>query len=159
MHQPDKNPEKVKPLAMTFKPVCSYPGLVMNASMLTVAVASSLLLAYKANIIEVNNQFRNMVSLSVGGIFMTYMASFMLRFVGVNMSFLHTGTTGLIITAVVAAIAAASLLREFDTLQQMEMRRMPQWMEWYGAYSVLVSLAWLYFEIARLMSMGRKREA
>jgi uncharacterized YccA/Bax inhibitor family protein len=34
----------------------------------------------------------------------------------------------------------------------------PKYMEWYGAFGLMVTLIWLYFEILRLLTKLRSRE-
>jgi uncharacterized YccA/Bax inhibitor family protein len=36
-------------------------------------------------------------------------------------------------------------------------QRAPRYMEWYGAFGLLVTLVWLYMEILRLLSQLRQR--
>src|SRR5919201_90092 len=77
----------------------AYPGIMIPAVSLTVAVFVAFLLIYRSHIIPVTDKLR------------------------------------------IAIVAA----------------RAPKYMEWYGAFALLVTLVWLYVEILRLLSRLRRR--
>ena len=56
------------------------------------------------------------------------------------------------------AIAALNLIIDFDMIEQGAATGAPKFMEWYGAFGLLVTMVWLYVEILRLLSRfaGRK---
>ena len=41
---------------------------------------------------------------------------------------------------------------DFDFIDQAAERQMPKYMEWYGAFGLMVTLVWLYLEMLRLLS-------
>jgi uncharacterized YccA/Bax inhibitor family protein len=72
---------------------------------------------------------------------------------------LHQGSLMSIgISIVITAIAALSLLLDFDRIEQGAAMGAPKHMEWYCAFGLLVTLVWLYVEILRLLGnlYGRK---
>ncbi len=135
-----------------------YPGIVLQAVFLTFGILFSLLLAYKSRLIKVTQNFRLGVVAATGGIFFIYIASFILRFFGINLSFIHEGGMfGIIFSLVVVAIASLNLVLDFDFIERGAEANAPKYMEWYGAFGLIVTLIWLYIEILRLLSKIRKR--
>ena len=137
-----------------------YPGLVTKAVSLTFAVLFCLLFAYKARWIVVTDKLRSILTIGIGAIFLVYILSFALSFFGVSMSFMHDSSPLSIgISLLVTAFAAGSLLLDFDFIERSaSTRNAPKYMEWYGAFGLLVSLVWLYFEILRLLAKLQSRD-
>jgi len=76
-----------------------------------------------------------------------------------NMPFLHEGSPmGIAFSLFVVAIAALNLILDFDMIEKGVELGAPKYMEWYGAFGLLVTIVWLYLEILRLLSKvsGRK---
>jgi uncharacterized YccA/Bax inhibitor family protein len=57
----------------------------------------------------------------------------------------------------VVTIAALNLVLDFDFIERGVSVGAPKYMEWYGAFSIMVTLVWLYLEILRLLSKMRSR--
>ena len=57
----------------------------------------------------------------------------------------------------VIAVAALNLVLDFDFIEQGVHFGAPKYMEWYGAFGIIVTLVWLYLEILRLLSKLRSR--
>ena len=127
-----------------------FPGIVMSSVLLTLGTAGGLLGLYKSGAIEVSDHFRMVVMTAVTGIMVAYLGSFLLRLVGVKLAFLGGGPVGIGIGLITCAVASAMLLLDFDMLERMETSSAPRWMEWYGGFSVLVTLLWMYLEILKL---------
>ena len=54
-------------------------------------------------------------------------------------------------------IAALNLVLDFDFIEEGADQGLPKHMEWYGAFSLMVTLVWLYIEILRLLMKLRSR--
>ena len=135
-----------------------FPGIVMNAVMLTFGTLITLLLAYRSKLIKVTENFRLGVVAATGGIFMLYMASFVLRFFGIDMTFLHDSSLLSIgISFAVVIVAALNLVLDFDFIEKGAQYGAPKYMEWYGAFGLMVTLIWLYLEILHLLSKLQSR--
>jgi len=81
------------------------------------------------------------------------MLTWVLRLFGVTVSFMYDSSALSIgISLFVVAIAALNLILDFDMIEQGAERGAPKFMEWYGAFGLLVTLVWLYMEILRLLS-------
>lgn len=135
-----------------------YPGLVMQAVLLTVSVLGGMLLLYSAGIIRATARFRSVLIAATFGVFGVYMLSFVLGFFGVSVPFIHSnGLIGIGFSLVVVVIAALNLILDFDLIEHGVASRAPKYMEWYAGFALLVTLIWLYFEILRLLSKLRSR--
>ncbi|MCD6134762.1 MAG: Bax inhibitor-1/YccA family protein [Candidatus Omnitrophica bacterium] len=135
-----------------------YPGLVMQAVMLTFGVFFSLLFAYKAKIIRASAKFRMGVVAATGGIALFYFAAMILGFFHVNIPFLYSASPlGIGFSIFVVIIAALNLVLDFDFIEQAAREGAPQYMEWYAAFGLVVTLVWLYIEILRLLAKLNER--
>ena len=64
----------------------------------------------------------------------------------------------IIFSLAVIGIAAFNLLLDFDMIEKGSEMGAPKYMEWYGAFGLLVTLVWLYLEILRLLSKLNSRK-
>jgi uncharacterized YccA/Bax inhibitor family protein len=128
------------------------PGIVTQAVILTFGTAIAMYLLYTFRIIRVTERFRSIMFAAIGGIALFYLITFLLSLFGVNVSGLHNGSLMSIgISIAITAIAALSLLLDFDRIEQGSAMGAPKYMEWYCAFGLLVTLVWLYIEILRLL--------
>ncbi len=131
----------------------SYPGLVMQAVGLTFGVAISMFLLYNFRVIKATEKFKSVIIASTMGIAIFYGLTLLLNLFGVNISFMYDSSLLSIgISVFVVAIAALNLILDFDLIEQGAERGAPKFMEWYGAFALMVTLVWLYMEILRLLS-------
>lgn len=130
-----------------------YPGLVMRAVALTFGVFFVMLLLYRSGTIRATGKFRMIVLAATGGIALVYLASFIAGLFGVNMAFLHDSSPLSIgISLVIVAVAALNLILDFDFIERGAAEGAAKYMEWYGAFGLMVTLIWLYLELLRLLS-------
>ena len=137
----------------------SYPGIATQAVMLTFGVLFILLLAYKTGIVKATRGFKLGVMAATGAIALVYLANMVMSlFFHTQMSFLYSSTPlGIGISVVVVIIAALNLVLDFDMIETGARMGAPKYMEWYGAFAMMVTLIWLYLEILRLLSKTRRR--
>jgi uncharacterized YccA/Bax inhibitor family protein len=136
-----------------------FPGIVVNAIFLTFGTLFSLLLAYKTGLIKATENFKLGVAAATGGIFLMYMASFILGFFGIGIPYIHgNGPIGIGVSVVVVVVAALNLVLDFDFIEQGAAHGAPKFMEWYAAFGLLVTLIWLYLEILRLLAKLQSRD-
>lgn len=130
-----------------------FPGIVVNAVALTFGTLFALLAAYRSGLIKVTEKLRLGIVAATGGIFIAYLISFVLGLFGVNIGFIHSnGTIGIIFSLVVVVVAAMNLVLDFDFIENGARAGAPKYMEWYGAFGLMVTLIWLYIEFLRLLS-------
>jgi len=135
-----------------------YPGIVFQAVVLTFGTLFCLLAAYKSGLIKATENFKLGVIAATGAVAVIYIISIVLSFFGINMPMIHSsGPVGIIFSIVVVIIAALNLVLDFDFIETGEKVGAPKYMEWYGAFGLMVTLIWLYLEILRLLGKIRSR--
>ncbi len=138
----------------------SYPGIAIQAVGLTFGTLLALLLAYRSGLIPVTAKLRMGIAAATGGICLFYMISMLLSLFHLNMgsSLIYgSGIIGIGFSLFVVAIAALNLVLDFDFIERGAAAGAPKYMEWYGAFGIIVTLVWLYLEILRLLSKLRRR--
>ena len=136
-----------------------YPDIIMHAVLLTFAVAASMYLLYSLRIIKVTERLRSVIFVATASIAVFYLLTWILGFFGIHFAFLTTSSTfGIVFSLAVIGIAALNLLLDFDMIERGSEMGAPKFMEWYGAFGLLVTLVWLYLEILRLLSKLNDRK-
>ncbi|HEV2248737.1 MAG TPA: Bax inhibitor-1/YccA family protein [Terriglobia bacterium] len=135
-----------------------YHGIVLEAVGLTFGVLACMLLAYKSGLIRATERFKVGVIAATGGIVLLYVASLVLGFFGVQIpGIFGNGPIGILFSLVVVGIAALNLVLDFDAIERGAAGGAPKFMEWFGAFALMVTLIWLYLEILRLLSKFQRR--
>ncbi len=135
-----------------------WAGLPLQAVGLTFGVFMAMLIVYRLGLVRATEKFRLGVVAATGGIAIMYLLSFVLGFFGVQMNFLRDSSPLSIgISVVIVVVAALNLVLDFDFIERGVSYRAPKYMEWYGAFGLLVTLVWLYLEILRLLSKRQGR--
>jgi uncharacterized YccA/Bax inhibitor family protein len=133
-----------------------YSGIVVQAICLSIGILAVLLFIYGTGLIQVTQKFRIGVVAATGAICLVYLAALIMSLFGVRMPFIHeTGMFGIGFSVVVVIIAALNLILDFDFIEQGVRQGAPKYMEWYGGFSLLVTLVWMYLEILRLLAKLR----
>ncbi|RAP77184.1 Bax inhibitor-1/YccA family membrane protein [Paenibacillus montanisoli] len=136
----------------------AYNGITLQAALITMCVFIALLLAYKTRLIKATENFKLGVFAATAGIALVYLVSIVLGLFGVAVPYLHDNSLiGIGISLVIVIVAALNLVLDFDFIEQGAQRGAPKFMEWYGAFGLMVTLVWLYIEILRLLSKLRSR--
>jgi len=135
-----------------------YPGIVVQAVMLTFGTLLSLLIAYKSRLIKPTENFKLGVVAATGAVALLYIVSMVMGFFGKTIPFIYESSPiGIGFSVIVVIIAALNLVMDFDFIEQGAGLGAPKYMEWYGAFGLIVTLIWLYLEILRLLSKTRRR--
>jgi len=130
-----------------------WPGIVQNAVMATLGVFAMMLALYKIKAIRATPAFTRGVMAATGAVLMVYLVSF-----AFSLPYLHdSGPLGIGISLVIIGIAALNLVVDFDRIEQGAATGQAKYMEWYGAFALIVTLVWLYLEILRLLSKIQRR--
>ncbi|MGH8290407.1 MAG: Bax inhibitor-1/YccA family protein [Steroidobacteraceae bacterium] len=134
-----------------------YRGIAIEAVGLTFAVLAVLLIAYRTRLIRVTDQFRAMVVGATFGIMLLYFATWVLGFFHLSLHALYAPTPlGIGISLVIVGVAALNVVLAFDLIERGVAAGAPKYMEWYCAFSLMVTLVWLYLEIIRLLALTRR---
>ncbi len=137
-----------------------YPGIVNQAFMLTFGTLGALLLAYRSGIIKPTENFKLGIVAATGGIGIIYLLSFVLGMFHIQVPVIHSSSPiGILFSLVVVVIAALNLVMDFDFIEEGAERGAPKYMEWYGAFGLLVTLIWLYLELLRLLAKLQSRRS
>ena len=135
-----------------------YHGIVIQAVGLTLAVAFGMLGLYATGIIKVTDRFRRMLFSATVGIMIFYAITWIVSLFGVDTSIIYGHSSLSIgISLVIVAIAAFNLVMDFDIIATQSAAGAPRFMEWYGAFALMVTLVWLYLEILRLLANTSRR--
>ena len=130
-----------------------YPGIVTQAVMLTFGTLGALLLAYVSGLIKPTENFKLGIIAATGGIAFVYLISWILSWFSVSVPLIHSNSNmGILFSIGVVIIAALNLVLDFDFIEEGSEKGAPKYMEWYGAFGLMVTLIWLYLEILRLLA-------
>jgi uncharacterized YccA/Bax inhibitor family protein len=136
-----------------------YPGIVIQAVGGTFGTLFGLLLAYQSGLIRATENFKLGIVAATGGICLVYLISLIGSLFGFPIPFIHSaGPIGIGFSLVVVVIAALNLVLDFDFIEQAAERGAPKYLEWYGAFALMVTLVWLYIEILRRLAKLRSRD-
>ena len=135
-----------------------FPGIVLQAVGLTFGTLASLLVAYRTGLIRATEKFKLGVVAATGGIALLYLVDIGMGLFGHPMGFIHNNTwISIAFSGVVVVIAALNLVLDFDFIEKGVEAGAPKYMEWYGAFGLIVTLVWLYLDILRLLSKLQSR--
>src|SRR5665213_196429 len=137
-----------------------YPGIGIQTVSLTFGTLFILLFLYRSGIIKVTDKLRLGIVAATGGIAALYVIELVMGLFGGGVHFAAingSGALGIGFSVVVVAVAALNLVLDFDFIEQGVSAGAPKYMEWYGAFGIMVTLIWLYLEILRLLSKMRSR--
>jgi|TARA_B100001175_G_scaffold102394_1_gene86861 uncharacterized YccA/Bax inhibitor family protein len=137
-----------------------FDGIAVQAIGLTFGILASLLLCYKSGLIKPTENFRLMIAAGMGGIFLLYMVNFIMSFFGSGLTLLSPTNGSLMsigLSFVIVCFASLTLVLDFDFIEEGAEQGLPKYMEWYGAFSLMLTLVWLYLEILRLIAKVRSR--
>jgi uncharacterized YccA/Bax inhibitor family protein len=131
---------------------------VFQSVSLTIGVLLAMLVIYRTGAIRATDNFKRGVIAATCGIALVYVMTWVMRSFGMPVSFMHsTGWVGIGISMLVVVIAALNFVLDFDLIEKGAKNGAPKYMEWYGAFGLLVTLVWLYLEILRLLSRLNRR--
>jgi uncharacterized YccA/Bax inhibitor family protein len=130
-----------------------FPGIAIQAVSATFGTLFALLMAYQSGVIKATENFKLGVAAATGGIAVLYLAGFVLSFFGMSIPYIHQpNMIGIGFSVFVVIIAALNLVLDFDFIENAANQGAPKYLEWYGAYGLMVTLVWLYIEILRLLA-------
>ena len=135
-----------------------YPGIVVNAMLLTFGVLGLMLMLYTSRTIRVTDRLVKGVFAATAAVALVYLVDIVMNMFGARMPLIHeTGWLGIGISLVIVGIAAFNLLIDFAVIEDNVNRSSPRYMEWYCGMALLVTLVWLYLELLRLLAKLRGR--
>jgi uncharacterized YccA/Bax inhibitor family protein len=135
-----------------------FPGIAIESVALTFGTCFCMLLAYRSGLIRPTEKLTIGIVAATGGIALVYFLSMILGFFHVQVpGIFGSGPVGILFSLAVVIIASLNLILDFGMIEDGASRGAPKYMEWYGAFGLMVTLVWLYLEIIRLLSKLRDR--
>jgi uncharacterized YccA/Bax inhibitor family protein len=133
-----------------------WNGIVFQAVLATVAVFFATLALYVFGVVKVTRKFAMVVIGATFGIFLLYIFAALLSLFGVDMAFWNEPSAlGIAISVVICVVASLNLFLDYEFIRQASIGGAPKYMEWYGAFGIMVTLVWLYLEMLRLLGKLR----
>ncbi|WDV46837.1 Bax inhibitor-1/YccA family protein [Clostridiaceae bacterium M8S5] len=137
----------------------AYPGIALQAVLLTFGILGAVVTIYKLGLIKVTEEFRFMVSSATLGIALLYGLTIILRLFGIDIAFIHSsGIIGIAFSLFVVSIATFNLVLDIEYIHNAVRRNFSKEYEWYGAFGLMVTLIWLYIEVIRLLAKLKSRD-
>jgi len=128
-------------------------GITIQATMLTFGTFAGMLFLFQGNILRATPMFMKIVIGATAGIMLTYFLGMILSFFHINLPIFGGGGIGILFSLAVVVIAALNLIIDFEFIQQSaDSNSAPKYMEWYGAFGLLVTVVWLYISLLQLLS-------
>jgi len=129
-----------------------YPGIAIQAVSMTAGTLFVMLFVYGTKLIQVTDRLRAGIVGATGALCLVYMISFVASMFGAHVPFINDPSPiGIGFSVFVVGLAAFNLLLDFDFIEKGARAGAPKYMEWYGAFGLMVTLVWLYLEILRLL--------
>ena len=137
-----------------------YYGLIQQAVLGTFTAFAVMLFLYGTGIVKVTGKFMRvmmiaLISYALIGLVSLFGAIFG---VGDGWGFYGVGTLGLILCLVGVALAALTLMLDFEAIKQGIAMGAPERESWRMAFGLLVTLIWLYLEILRFLAIFAGRD-
>ena len=133
--------------------------IVSQAVMGTLVTFGVMLFLYTSKIIKVTGKFARIFTIAMVSYGAIALASFVASFfnVGGGWGFYGVGQLGLLLCVAGVALAAFSLVMDFEAIAQSVNYGAPRSEAWRGAFGLLVTLVWLYLELLRLLAILNDR--
>jgi uncharacterized YccA/Bax inhibitor family protein len=133
-----------------------YPGIVVQAVLLTFGVFVTMMILFATGTIRVTEKLRTVIFCSMGAIFLVYIADLVASLFGSSLPLVNSSSpAGIGFSVVVVIVASLNLLLNFDFIKTAVEYRAPRYMEWFAAFGLMLALVWLYLEILRLLAKLR----
>ena len=130
-----------------------FPGIVLTAVAITVLTLLVMLMLYRSGIIKMSNKLRSGIITATGAVALFYLVAIVMRLFGADTSvILGSGLLSIGISVVIVVIAAMNFLLDFEFIEKGSAASMPKYMEWYGAFGLMLTIVWLYLEILKLLA-------
>jgi uncharacterized YccA/Bax inhibitor family protein len=129
-----------------------YPGIALQAVGLTCGTLFMMLFVYQTGLIRVTEKLKAGIITATGALALFYLVTMLMRMFGAQMPLVWSSSLpGIGFSLFVIGLAAFNLLLDFDFIEKAAYAGAPKYMEWYGAFGLILTLVWLYLEILRLL--------
>ena len=138
-----------------------YDGIVITAISYTLCILFALLSIYRLGIIKPTENFKLGVGAATGGIALLYGINIIMGFFGSGIPLMDINNSSIYsigFSVFVIFIASMNLVVDFDFIEEGSEKGAPKYMEWFGAFGLMVTLVWLYLEILKLLAKMNSRK-
>ena len=138
-----------------------YEGIVITAVSYTLCILFALLSIYRLGLIKATENFKLGIAAATGGIALLYIINLVMSFFGSGIPLMDINNASMMsigFSVFVIIIAALSLVVDFDFIEEGAEKGAPKYMEWFGAFGLMVTLVWLYLEILKLLAKLNSRK-
>ena len=129
-----------------------HSGIIVNAIGITILALLSMLFLYKTGIIKASPMFKKVILTSTIAVGIFYIAGIIGAFLGHPMTIFNGGLLGIGVSLLFSVVAAFNFIIDFDFIEKGSQNNLPNYFEWYGGLSLLITLIWLYLEVLRLLA-------
>lgn len=134
-------------------------GLVLQAFVVTIACLFSMLGLYRAGILKGGAMFTRVLTVATIGVIAAVFISFILSLFGLNTMIFNLGAEagssgfmlGFGVTIALLILASLWLIVDFRQAEELVKAGAPKETEWYAAFGLIVTIAWIYFESLKLV--------
>ena len=134
----------------------NWNGIVFQAILATAATFFVTLALYVFGIVKVTRRMQMIVIGATLGIVVMYVFALLLSLFGVDVTFLNDSSPlSIAISVLICGVAAFNLFLDYEFIRQATAAGSPKYVEWYGAFGIMVTLVWLYLEFLRLFAKLR----
>jgi uncharacterized YccA/Bax inhibitor family protein len=134
-----------------------YDGIVAQAIVATLAVFAATLVLYSLGKFSVSGRTATFVLVGITAIALIWLVAFVLSLFGVTFRFWYAPTPlGILLSLVVVVLGVFNLPLNFEFIKLAAQQGAPKFMEWYGAYGLMLALIWMYIAILRLLALLRR---
>lgn len=136
-----------------------YPGIALQATASTIGVTLGMLLLYTSGILRPTQGFMTGLLAAMFGILALYLIDSIMILFGSYVPIVHSfGPWGIALQFIIVGVAALSLIPDFGLIAKSAEGKASKSYEWYAAFSLMVTLVWLYLEIIKLIAKVRSSD-
>lgn len=134
--------------------------LIIQAVLATFGICAAMLIGYATGVLRVGPFFQKVIITLGIGLLLYVGMLFLLPLLGMNLwnGFADTGPIGIGFTVFCLGLASLYLLLDFQFIEQGVKNGAPKYMEWVGAWGLMVTLVWVYVEVLRLLAKLRSSD-
>jgi uncharacterized YccA/Bax inhibitor family protein len=134
-----------------------YEGIVLQAIVATVAVFAATLLLYSMGKFKVSGRMAAFVIVGITAVALIWLVAWICSWFGIYFRFLYAPTPlGIGLSLLIVLLGVFNLPMNYEFIEHAAAVGAPRFMEWYGAYGLLLALIWMYISILRLLAILRR---
>jgi uncharacterized YccA/Bax inhibitor family protein len=129
-------------------------GIVGAAVMATVCVFAAALFLYATRLVRPTRRMAFAVTAGLLGLCLLYLFVWVLAIF--DWDWLYSDefrSVGIVVNLIAVALAALSFTLDFATIERGVQAKAPAFMQWYLAFSLTITLVWLYITMLRLLAL------